>query len=69
MKLNLPDFLAQYRSPLERGDAISDLAAEIARDPRAPKSSSTRLIDYLLRRNVDTDVLDVVLAAWKAARR
>jgi hypothetical protein len=49
--------------------AYADLGAELANDPKAPKSNA-RLIDYLNhQRHVDGELLDEVIAAWKAARR
>lgn len=65
--LSLHDFFAGYRSSLPLGDEIADLATDVLNDPRAPRQNA-RLIDYLLRRNVDGALIDRAITAWKKAR-
>jgi hypothetical protein len=61
------EFLASYRSSLPNGDAVADLAADVLQDAKSPRRN-TKLIDYLLRRDVPGDVIEQALNAWKAAR-
>lgn len=52
-------FLCSYKSPLENGDDIEDLARDVRNDPAAP-TTDTELYEYL--HNVAEQ--DTLTAAW-----
>jgi uncharacterized protein YozE (UPF0346 family) len=59
------NWLITYKSDRPCGDCVSDLAAEVRRDERAPHQTA-RLLDYLLhRKGVDTDVLNTAVDLWR----
>jgi hypothetical protein len=47
---------------------LSDLAADVRSDEKAPRGTA-RLIDYLNRRNIDADLLAEALDLWRKERR
>ncbi len=67
--LRLYEYLKNIDEVNGVGSELAEIATLVMGDPKAPKHSNTRLIDWLLhRRNVNGRKLDVVLDAWKVAR-
>jgi uncharacterized protein YozE (UPF0346 family) len=66
-RVSFHEFLAAYRSPLPSGDEIADLASDVLGDPQAPKRN-TRLVDYLNRRGIDADLINMAVKVWKEGR-